>query len=133
MRRTRHAWFLCCGGAAVEILGSDPASTSTITEVSDQSLIRVAQDTVKAHLLAPGSAEFPRAFLEGDRYIIAPLPGKLRHYTVASYVDAHNAFGALIRIPWGVEIDATDPSNPVAVAAPTPKESDKKFEGLWRE
>lgn len=66
-----------------------------------------AQEVIQAELLSPSSAVFPEFEPEfvTQRTKIVTYEGKeYRVYTVAAYVDSHNAFGTLIRNEFVVEI-----------------------------
>lgn len=65
-------------------------------------IVTSVQTTVKEHLLSPTSAKFPLAFSE---YAIKADPNLENVYTVTSYVDADNAFGASLRYIFSLKIE----------------------------
>ena len=64
----------------------------------------MVEDFVKARLKAPGTAKFP-GFWDGRRYVTNLGEQK---YRIVSYVDAENAFGALIRNRFTGEIEQVE-------------------------
>ena len=66
--------------------------------------LSMAQEFVKERLIAPGSAEWP-SFWEPTGDHVTALGNK--RYRIRSWVDSHNAFGALIRTNYtAVLVDA---------------------------
>lgn len=63
------------------------------------------EDSVKAQLKAPASADFP-GFSEGRDRHVQRLDGQ--RYRITSWVDAQNGFGAKIRSHFIGEIEQTD-------------------------
>lgn len=66
--------------------------------------LSMAQDFVKAQLLAPGSAKWPGMFESADHTVIL----RNNRYRVRSWVDSHNGFGALIRTHYTAVLKNTD-------------------------
>jgi len=85
------------------------SGTSGISEESEElkgEIISAAQDFIKDRLLAPGTAKFPWRF---DDYDVVTLDTDV--YRVSSWVDSQNAFGALLRKTWTVELEAIGEGN----------------------
>lgn len=90
--------------------GTPSTSTQKPVELSDDDkgmLVADAQAVVKENLKSPSSAKFPWSF---DDYVFSSggssstHPGYTR-YTIKSYVDADNAYGANLRENFSVTID----------------------------
>lgn len=60
----------------------------------------MCQDFVKNRLRSPGSAKFP-GVMDGEPKVSSLGSGR---YSVRSYVDSENGFGALLRSDWSCEI-----------------------------
>lgn len=81
------------------------ATTSNAYEPSDDDkgfAIAVAKQEVKNRLKSPSSAKFPWGY---EEYNITKSSGN--NYTVSSYVDAENSFGAELRTYYTVEFTKT--------------------------
>ncbi len=66
-----------------------------------------AKELVRNSLKAPSTATFPGSFLEPFKDTYA-APGKDCSWTIESYVDAQNTFGAMIRSAWRVKLQLQD-------------------------
>lgn len=62
----------------------------------------LAKDAVTSGLKAPSTAKFPSLILELDQWRIGK---KNNVVTIASWVDAQNGFGAMIRDQWAAQFD----------------------------
>jgi hypothetical protein len=60
---------------------------------------RIAKDFIKKQILTPSTAKFPSS----DDIMVKREKGDSTFY-VSSYVDAQNAFGAMIRNEWRIHI-----------------------------
>lgn len=63
----------------------------------------ISQEFVKNHLNSPSTAEFPSWYDQTSNVI--QKPGSFTQYTINSYVDAQNTFGAMIREYYVCEVE----------------------------
>lgn len=69
----------------------------------------ISQQFVENYLKAPSTAEFPSWY--DQEHSVVQKPGSFTQYTINSYVDAQNTFGAMIREYYVCEVEyikATD-------------------------
>jgi len=111
MRRTPLAFLFLLGACAILaiVLSRSPESPADDARVQ---AFRVCHAAAKARLKAPASAKFPNPnsagvessiFNKASDFRGQSIPAGSRH--VASYVDAQNAFDALIRTHFDCLID----------------------------
>ena len=70
---------------------------------ADASYMLQVENTIKNYLKSPSTAKFPSRFFSDDWSFEYSYKDGIA--TVSSYVDAQNAFGAMIRSPFIVKID----------------------------
>lgn len=109
--KTHTAWLIFAliavvyGAMVFSSAGTAPAAGTTPVNGDKISACIVAEKFVKQSLKAPATAEFP----PGTSQCRTTQSG--RKWTVTSYVDSQNGFGALIRTYYVVKMDyqpATD-------------------------
>lgn len=79
----------------------DKMNSNGLTDEETGYAIAVAKAEVKGKLKSPSSAKFPSSFSE---YIITKTEDT---YTVKSYVEASNSFGAMLKINYSIQFTMT--------------------------
>lgn len=109
-RTTRHVRSVVVLGIfATLATGSNGGGNSRSGDALTNMAFIICKDFVKARLRAPASADFP--FMDFESKVIGT-----NEYSVRSYVDAQNAFGAQLRQNWSCRVrynggEDADPSN----------------------
>jgi hypothetical protein len=74
--------------------GSQTASVPKVEEFNHFTFIRQCRELITAKLKAPSTAQFEDD-IEANKHLIVEANG---NYTLVSYVDAQNSFGAMLRM-----------------------------------
>ncbi|MFA6023934.1 MAG: hypothetical protein WC777_01830 [Candidatus Gracilibacteria bacterium] len=95
-------FFLGMLGQALDEMGvNQPSSTPEFrTEASDFEAYLMAKHFVEATLKSPTTAEFPSTMFD-DPYTVSK---EADVYTIYSYVDSQNGFGAMIRTYYTIQL-----------------------------
>lgn len=95
-------FFLGTLGQALDEAGVNQTSSvpEYKTEASDFEAYLMAKHFVEATLVAPTTAEFPSTFMD-DPFTVSKNDNL---YTVSSYVDSQNGFGAMIRTYYTIQL-----------------------------
>lgn len=81
----------------------DYGNDKEIYEGNHRNAFYTSQEFAKKYLKAPSTAEFPSWYDQTTN--VVQKPGSFTKYTINSYVDAQNAFGAMIREYYVCEVE----------------------------
>lgn len=93
-----------CEGSSSSGNSSAQKSSNWQTENNSEEAYYQMKQFVKTRLASPGSADFPSYFTRGDSHVSK----NGTTYTVNSYVDSQNGFGAMLRTNFSGQIKQTD-------------------------
>lgn len=73
--------------------------------------ITYAKETIKENIRTPGTVKFPKTMIDADAYEVVTCESTtadMDGYIVTGYFDAQNAFGALVRSDFIVQLEMND-------------------------